>query len=445
MTQKKHLVAIFGGAVSGAEAAAQLAENGIESVVFEQNALPYGKIEDGLPKWHVKLRDKEEGRINEKISSPLVHYVPLCALGRDISFEEVVSDGRFSAVLLATGAWRDRPLPIEGIEDFEYQGLAYQNPFIYWFNHNHEPEYNGQKFDIVDGAIIIGGGLASLDVAKVLMFETVQKALKERGHDIDLFTMDRGINRVLDDLGLSLNDLGIKGCTLYYRRRIMDMPLSPAATDTPEQLAKAQAVREKILTNYQNKFLFNVEANYMPVDKIVEDGDLKGIRFQKTEVRNEKLVPVEGEYLDARADLIISSIGSLPELIPGVPAKYQVFDIEDDAICRVRGYKHVFALGNAVTGRGNINESMKHGREISQKVIEEHLGKMRIDKNAQIDATVEKITETVEQNALSEEQYAGTIQMIKQLQAKVGYDNNFDAWVNSHLPPRLEHLLGINH
>ena len=88
MSNSKHIVAVFGGAVSGAEAAFQLAERGIKTIVFDQNALPYGKIEDGLPKWHVKLRDKEEGNINEKLSHPNVTYVPNVRLGEDIDFED---------------------------------------------------------------------------------------------------------------------------------------------------------------------------------------------------------------------------------------------------------------------------------------------------------------------------------------------------------------------
>ena len=55
MGNPSHIVAVFGGAVSGAEAAFQLAERGIKTVVFDQQLLPYGKIEDGLPKWHAKL------------------------------------------------------------------------------------------------------------------------------------------------------------------------------------------------------------------------------------------------------------------------------------------------------------------------------------------------------------------------------------------------------
>ena len=55
-----HFIAVFGGAVAGSEAAHQLALRGFRVVVFDQNILPYGKIEDGLPKWHYKLRDQEE-------------------------------------------------------------------------------------------------------------------------------------------------------------------------------------------------------------------------------------------------------------------------------------------------------------------------------------------------------------------------------------------------
>jgi len=46
-----HFVAIVGGAIAGSVAAEILADNGIHVVVIEQNKKPYGKIEDGLPRW----------------------------------------------------------------------------------------------------------------------------------------------------------------------------------------------------------------------------------------------------------------------------------------------------------------------------------------------------------------------------------------------------------
>ncbi len=70
---KKHYIAVIGGSISGSEAANLLAKKGFRVVVFEMNKLPYGKIEDGLPNWHVKLRDRQIIEIykNSKIHATL--------------------------------------------------------------------------------------------------------------------------------------------------------------------------------------------------------------------------------------------------------------------------------------------------------------------------------------------------------------------------------------
>jgi flavin-dependent dehydrogenase len=53
--KSQHLVVIVGGSVAGSEAAFQLTQRGVPCVVVEQNDRPYGKVEDGLPRWHEKL------------------------------------------------------------------------------------------------------------------------------------------------------------------------------------------------------------------------------------------------------------------------------------------------------------------------------------------------------------------------------------------------------
>ena len=68
-TAGRHFVAIVGGAVSGSVAAELLSEDGIEVVVVEQNERPYGKIEDGLPRWHAVQRKKEYAKIAERLKS----------------------------------------------------------------------------------------------------------------------------------------------------------------------------------------------------------------------------------------------------------------------------------------------------------------------------------------------------------------------------------------
>ena len=448
MSNANHIVAVFGGAVSGAEAAFQLAERGIKTIVFDQNILPYGKIEDGLPKWHAKLRDKEEGKINDKLSHPNIHFVPGVKLGKDIDFEEVAREWGFSAVLLAIGAWRDRPLSIPDINDYVGKGLTYQNPLIYWYNHKHEPNYNGPTYDIHDESIIIGGGLASLDVAKVIMFELVEKALAEKGHEVNLFTLDRSIAKVLDALGFTLEDLGIKGCTLYYRRRIKDMPLSPLPSDTPEQLEKAERVRAKIFNNYQSKYLFNMKPCHVPVDKIVEQDQLVGLVMQETRIENGKVVPIPGSEHEVRGPEVIASIGSIPEVINGIPMQWQVYKVIPEECCRIDGFSNVFALGNAVTGRGNIKESLQHGRETSLATAERYLSESSTYESgyrmaeANVDHQLGNVSSKIQGlTSPTTDQTEYIMQKVKTLQQKIGYKGDFKAWVAEHLPPRLEDMI----
>lgn len=442
-----HFIAIFGGAVAGAEAAYQLSKRGFRIVVFDQALLPFGKIEDGLPKWHAKLRDKEEANINQKINQANIRFVPGVRLGRDIDFNDVLSWG-FSAVILATGAWKDRPLSIDGIENFINKGLYYQNPFVHWFNHKHEPNYSGQQFEIKDNALVIGGGLASLDVVKIIMLETIQKALRNHGIEEDMFTLEHGINKVLDKHNLTLDDLGLKGCTLAYRRRSIDMPLSPLATDTPEKLQKAQAVRQKILDNFQKKYLFKFEGCCLPAECMIENGQLNGIKFQRTKIDKNRVIPVE-EYFELESPLIVSSIGSIPEMIEGIPTDGSIFKITNPDSCLIDGFDNVFAIGNAVTGKGNINESVKHGREISEEIMDGYLDWHLEDYESwhrqtavKVYRDIAKIIEVIQSRQfMSDEVIQQIMDKTKALQEKAGFDGDYESWVEQKTPPRLENMI----
>lgn len=445
--KQKHIVAIFGGAVSGAEAAHQLTKAGIECIVFDQKKLPYGKIEDGLPKWHHKLRDKEENKIDERLSHPMVTFVPGVRLGRDIDLEDVAHSWGFSAVLLAIGAARDRPLPIEGIDEYVGKGLVYQNPFIYWYNHKHEPGYEGPRYETPDGAIIIGGGLASLDVAKVLMFENVERALRERGHEVDLFTLDRSIARVLDELGYTLADLGIEGCTLYYRRRIKDMPLSPKPAETPDEVDRVHKIQKKIFANYRKKYLFHVAPRRRPVDKIVENGHLTGLVFQETKIEKGRVVPQPGTEYEVRAPMVISSIGSLPENIQGIPMSGHIYRLCKEDCCRVEGFRNVFAIGNAVTGRGNIRASQQHGQQVAKTMAHRYLDEATkyVDSFREAEGKVQSnlglIAGRLNQLAPPTNRQVRDIRArVQALQQRAGYNGNYQAWVERHRPVRLEEM-----
>ncbi|HLU47429.1 MAG TPA: hypothetical protein VK116_05070 [Planctomycetota bacterium] len=369
------IIALIGGAVAGSEAASVFAERGAAVLVLEQGEKPYGKIEDGLPRWHRKLREAEYAKINAALAHPRVFFVPRTKLGRDVSLGTLRDELGLSAVVLANGAWRDRPLPIEGIDRFVGRGLLYQNPFVHWFNHYEDPGYDGPRIECPDGALVVGGGLASIDVAKILNFEVVGRLLRERGVGVDMEELDtRGIPETLEKHGLSAEAIGFRGCTLVYRRRMEDMPIAAAKGSDASAIAKAEAARVKIMTRVQNKYLVRFVGLASPVEAIESDGRLAGLVFQKNAVRDGKLVSLEGETFEIRAPLVVGSIGSIPEPIPGIPTRGELYDFDDWERGTLRGLERVYGLGNVLTGKGNIRDSRENAATVSAEIAEGLLG-----------------------------------------------------------------------
>ena len=441
-----HCVAVIGGAVAGAEAAGALAASGAEVVVFEQNPRPYGKIEDGLPRWHHALRNKEYNAIAKHLSSQGVHFVPLTGIGSDIGFDELVNDWGFTGVVLANGAWRDRQLPVEGAEAYVDKGLIYQNPFVIWFNHLEEADFEGQTFEVKDGGIVVGGGLASIDVAKILMLETTRAKLAERGIEEPMLELEvKGIPKVLERHGLKFEDLGLEGCTIFYRRDAEDMPLAeiPAGADEA-RIAKVRASRRKLLDKAMDKYRFALEPLCMPDGLFVENDQLVGLRFRRTQMVDGRPKPTD-ETFERRGSCVISSIGSIPLPIEGVPMKGELFDFTDWDLGRLRGFPTVFATGNVATGKGNIVASRKHAKAMSAVVAEAFLGlgeTGHAGEDAASDATHAEAREQGEaiageitaQPRIEADALAAIRKRVAERQQAVGYTGDYPSWIEKVQP-----------
>lgn len=451
-----HFVAIIGGSVAGSEAANLLANKGYRVVVFDQKKLPYGKIEDGLPKWHIGLRNKEEELIDLRMSHENVHFVPEFTLGKNATVEELLDWG-FSVVIIAIGAWFDRSIPIKGIEKYFNKGIIKQNDLVFWFNHKHEPGYSGAEYTIINNIAIIGGGLASLDIVKIIMIELVQEGLKKHlGVDVDLFTLEKaGVAKVLAEHNTSLAKLNIKACTLFYRRDAKDMPLYERKDNTPEKISQARRVSKKLLDNYLTKYQFNFEPRCIPKAIIEENNSLKGMVFQRVEIKDEKLTEIAGDVFNFRTNLIISSIGSIPNETPGLPMTRNMLKTTGAQGYRVEGLNNVFAIGNVVTGRGNIYESRKHSRQSTERIIEQHLKPskkadlIRLQFENQFGNIKEGVAKKINNISSSLKKLSPpnktTIDIIlyktKSMQQAAGFDGNYMQWVKQNLPIRLEDML----
>ncbi|HKJ23552.1 MAG TPA: hypothetical protein VKB65_01925 [Myxococcota bacterium] len=450
MAQPRYAVAVIGAATSGAEIAARLAERGVEVVVFEQNPRPYGKIQDGLPRWHVALRRKEYETVAGKLDHPSIHYVPDTKVGRDVPFDALAREWGFTSVVLASGAWRDRPLPVEGADAFVGRGLVYQNPFIIWFNHANEAAYDGPTYEPVDGAIVVGGGLASIDVVKVLMLETTRAKLAERGIEVDMVELEvKGIPKTLAAHGLAFADLGLEGATLYYRRRAEDMPVveMPEGADEARR-AKVAASRAKLLAKAMEKYGFRFEPLAAPDGLVVEGDRLVGLVFRRTRIEAGRVVPTD-EVFEARGRCVYSSIGSIPEPMPGIPMKGELYAFSDWDLGRLDDYPSVFSVGNIVTGKGNIVASRKHAAHVAEEVIEKFLG-LGDDGHEGEEAMLDGVREQASASAaaIAEELHAqppieaGVLESIRkrvaERQAAVGYTGDLAAWLAKVTPPDMQ-------
>src|SRR5258707_3830759 len=179
--------------------------------------------------------------------------------------------------------------------------------------------YLGLRYEPSAETVVVAGGLASRDVVKVLQLETYERALRARGIHTSMHKLEKSIPGVWKAHGIKPEELGVKGCLLIYRRREQDMPLAqPPDNATPEQIAKTEQVRQKMLRIARDKYLFRTQDRRLTAGIIVENGRLAGLKVVETKIEGRKAEPIPGSEHELRAPLVVSSIGSVPEKLSGI-------------------------------------------------------------------------------------------------------------------------------
>ena len=272
--------------------------------------------------------------------------------------------------------------------------------------------------------------------------------------DIDVFTIEKsGIDKILEEHNITYEALKLKGATLVYRRTAADMPLKDPKDESPENVQKAREISEKLLNKYIEKFKFNFKPLSSPIDFIEENNQFKGLVLQKVEVKDGKIIPIENKTEILPTEMLVSSIGSLPEEIDGLQYEWSTLKMRKDVEYHVYGYDNVFAIGNAITGRGNIQDSKQHGKKMTRKIIDHHLTedafeKWLINLNESIKEKVtDQMDSIIDKIKNSDVQSADIIQRIidktQALNEEHGY-TSYSSWIVEHTPIRLEELIKKN-
>jgi hypothetical protein len=142
--------------------------------------------------------------------------------------------------------------------------------------------------------------------------------------------------------------------------------------------------------------------------------------------------------------MVISSIGSVPEKIPGIAMKSEYYDFNNESLPRYGESDHVFGVGNVVTGQGNIRSSLLHSQEVTTKLIANYIGvadegasstRFYAGAEARGTAQAQDVRDRVQvMRGLSHNEIAAIEERIRTFQERVGYTGDYDSWIASVTP-----------
>jgi ferredoxin--NADP+ reductase len=136
--------------------------------VLEQLPVPFGLIRYGVAPDHQST--KAVARLFDRVlSRERVGFFGNVSVGRDVRLEELMT--LYDAVVLATGAPRDRTLSIPG-EDLP--GVIGSGEFVGWYNGH--PQRQAPTVGGVRSAVVIGNGNVAIDVARMLVLDPSELA-----------------------------------------------------------------------------------------------------------------------------------------------------------------------------------------------------------------------------------------------------------------------------
>ena len=321
-------IAIVGSGPAGyytAEAAVKKWGDEARIDVFDTLPVPFGLIRTGVAPDHQSIKGVSR-RYEKTAIGDTVRFVGNIAIGRDVSIEELQS--LYDAVILATGAPKDRLLRIEGSDAENVIGSA---AFVGWYNGH--PEFANLNPDLSGRhAVVVGMGNVALDVARILSKTEDEFA----GSDIVTHALDALRNSRLE----SVTILGRRGphqimMTPKELGELMQLeraspqvesadlpPLDDDAVLEPGMRKSVTLLREfaAIPPNIHGEKPIAIEFDFFASPKAIDvtDGRATGVVVERTVVEAGRAIGT-GESYRIPADIVITCIGYETSPIEGVP------------------------------------------------------------------------------------------------------------------------------
>lgn len=364
-------IAVIGSGPAGyytAEAAQKQFGEDVRVDIIDRLPVPFGLIRSGVAPDHQSIKTVSR-RYEATALTENVRFVGNVTIGEDLAIAELLD--LYDAVVLATGAPRDRPLDIPGAD---LPGVTGSAAFVGWYNgHPDHAELNPPLAG--PGAVVIGNGNVALDVARVLAKTPAEFA----GSDIvtrALNALDAASIRTITLLGrrgphqinMTPKELGELG-ELQRAAPVVDPADFPLALDDaglePGPRKSVAHLRKFAATPIDKPIRIVFDFYAMPI-AIEGDGKVERVIVERTALDDRGAAVGTGETYAVPASLVISCIGYRTPPIEGVPYDDRAgrFANEDGRVL-----PGLYAVGWARRGpTGTIGTNRPDGFAIVEKI-----------------------------------------------------------------------------
>ena len=320
-------IAIIGSGPAGyytAEAAQKQWGDDVCVDIFDMLPVPYGLIRFGVAPDHQSIKGVAR-RYEQTALSQNVRFVGNVKVGQDVSVEEL--QGLYDAVILATGAPRDRQLGIPGDHLGNVHGSA---AFVGWYNGH--PEFAALDPDLSgETAVVIGMGNVALDVARILSKTRDEFAGSDIvGHALERLVTSK-IRRIIilgrrgpHQIMMTPKELGELGHLSRAAPWVdpRDLPdlgedalLEPGMRKSVTQLRTFAAIPQIQRADMPLEIEFDFFASPRA---LLGTGKVEALEVERTRIEAGRAVGT-GEFYRIPADLVVSCIGYQTTPIAGVP------------------------------------------------------------------------------------------------------------------------------
>jgi heterodisulfide reductase subunit A2 len=297
---KEELVAVIGSGPAGLACAYDLVRQGYSVTVFEAGPEPGGVLRWGIPEYRLP-----QAMLSNDISHIEDLGVEIRCNAAVKSLSEVFEQG-YKAVFLGTGAGLSQKMGVPG-EDSD--GVFYALDFLRQVRF-------GVKVKLGSKVVVIGGGNAAVDAARVL------------------------------------RRLGVEDVTVVYRRSREEMPAIPSEIEEMEH----EGVKIEFLA--------------APVKVVAEGKVVKGIECIRMEMGatdasgRRRPVPVKGSEFTMDVDNVIIAVGQGVDksMLPEGLAYTEWSTLAVDPVTLQTNIEGVFAGGDVVSGPADVIAAIASGK-----------------------------------------------------------------------------------